>query len=112
MKRYFGPLAVIVGVTLLLPWAAVTCVPGDAGMAACFVLFFAVNPLLALGMGVLAGRRREWWWPPVAAAMFLLGTRLLFAPGEGFPAYAGAYLALGLAAMAVTRLVWTSKKER
>ena len=106
MKRYVLPAAAIALVALLLPWLAVTFVPGDAGMAACFILFFAVNPLLTVCMGVLAGKRREGWWTVAVAAAFLLGAWLLFSPGEtAFLLYAGAYLALGLAAMAVTRLV-------
>ena len=106
MKRNVWPIAVILLVTLLLPWLAVTLVPGDAGMAACFILFFAVTPRLAGGMGVLAGWRRQWWWPVCVAAAFLLGAWLWLAPGEtAFLLYAGVYLTLGLAAMAVTRLV-------
>ena len=105
MKRCMRPAAIIVVVTLL-PWLAVTFVPGDAGLAACFMLFFGVNPLLAACMGVLAGWRRQWWWPVSVAAAFLLGAWLVFAPGEtAFLLYAGVYLTLGLAAMAVTRLV-------
>ena len=38
-------LAVSAAVMLALPWIAVTFVKGDAGMAVCFLLFFAVNPL-------------------------------------------------------------------
>ena len=32
-------------VILALPWLAVTLVKGDAGMAVCFLLFFAINGL-------------------------------------------------------------------
>ena len=35
-------------VALLLPWLAVTLVRGDGGMAVCFLLFFAVNPVTAI----------------------------------------------------------------
>ena len=36
-------LAVSAVVMLALPWLAVTLVKGDAGMAVCFLLFFALN---------------------------------------------------------------------
>ena len=39
-------------VALLLPWLAVTLVRGDGGMAVCFLLFFAVNPVTAILLGV------------------------------------------------------------
>ena len=64
-------------------------------MAASFILFYAVNPLLALGMGVLAENRRQWLWPVIAAVVFLLGARLIFSPREtAFLPHAGVYLAL------------------
>ena len=44
--------------------------------------------------------------PVAVAAAFMAGVWLVFSPGEmAFLLYAGAYLALGLAAMALTRLV-------
>lgn len=110
MKRWLWQWIVIAAATLLLPWLAVTFAPGDAGMAACFLLFFGVNPLLALAMGVIAGRQKAWWQPVAAAGMFLLGAWLNFEMGEtAFLLYAGAYLAIGLAAMGLTRII---SKER
>ena len=38
-------LAVSAVVMLAFPWLTVIFVKGDAGMAVCFLLFFAVNPL-------------------------------------------------------------------
>ena len=110
MKRHVLPAAAILLITLLLPWLVVTFVPGDTGMAACLLLFFSVNPLLAIGVGIAA---RQWWWPVIVAGMFLVGAWLLFAPGEtAFLLYAGIYLALGWAAMAMKRLIRKSSKER
>ena len=110
MKKQRWVFLCIAAVTLLLPWLAVTFVSGDAGMAACLLLFFAVNPLLAIGVGIAA---RQWWWPVIDAGMFLVGAWLLFAPGEtAFLLYAGVYLALGWAAMAMKRLIRKSSKER
>ena len=37
-------LAVSAVIMFALPWLAVTFVKGDAGMAVCFMLFYAVNP--------------------------------------------------------------------
>lgn len=106
MKRYGIPAAALLAVMLGLPWLAVTFLRGDAGMAACFALFFAVDPLLAVIFGVLAGLRREWWWPAAMAAAFVLGAWLVFAPGEmAFLLYAGFYLVIGVVVMALTALL-------
>ena len=35
-------------IMLVLPWLAVFFVKGDAGMAVCFILFFAVNPIYSV----------------------------------------------------------------
>ena len=43
-------------VMLLLPWLAVTFIKGDGGMAVCFILFFAVNPIYSVTAGVFAGK--------------------------------------------------------
>lgn len=106
MRRYVIPAAVILIVMLLLPWLTVTFVQGMNGMAVCLILFYAVNPALAAGMGVWSGWRRQWYWPAAVAGTFLMGVWLLFAPGEtAFLLYAGVYLVIGLAAMGVTCLI-------
>ena len=106
-NRFFWPL-LCAFVMLVLPWAAVTFVKGPDGMAVCFLLFFAVDPLCALAAGWSAGRdlRRLWPRPLLCAVLFLAGTWLLFDPGEpAFLRYALAYLVLGLAAALVSRLL-------
>ncbi len=89
-------------VMLALPWLAVTFVKGDAGMAVCFLLFFAVNPVYSVITGVFAGKdvKHLWSLPIVSAVMFLTGTWIFFDMGEtAFILYAVVYLALGIAAM-------------
>ena len=83
-KKYIMWLILSIVVMILLPWAAVTFVQGDARMAACFLLFFAVNPLYSVVIGILAGRNlKEMWSLPVISAV-LPGKlcELLNSPGE------------------------------
>ncbi len=99
-------------VMLGLPWLAVTFAPGDAGMAACFLLFFAVNPVYSVVAGVFSGRtaKRLWFQPIVTSLLFLVGSWLLFDPGEtAFLLYAALYLLLGLAAMGITAFIVARK---
>ena len=93
-------------VMLAFPWLAVTFVNGDAGMAVCFLLFFAVNPLYSVLIGALAGKdfRRLWSLPVISSALFLIGTWIFFDMGEtAFILYAAVYLALGIAAMLIKK---------
>jgi hypothetical protein len=95
-------------VMLALPWIAVTFVKGDAGMAACFVLFFALNPLYSVILGVFAGKdvKHLWSLPIVSAALFLIGTWIFFDMGEmAFVLYAVVYLVLGIVSMLISMII-------
>ena len=95
-------------VMLALPWLAVTLVKGDKGMAACFLLFFAVNPVYAVCAGAYAGRniKSAWTLPIITSGLFLAGTWIFFDWGEpAFWQYALAYLLLGIAAMLISMCI-------
>ena len=76
-KRTIIPLLIAALVALLLPWLAVTFAKGDNGMAVIFLLFFAVNPITAVLLGVFSGGnvRMAWFQPLLFAALFLLDIR-------------------------------------
>ncbi len=95
-------------VMLAFPWIAVTFVKGDTGMAICFLLFFAVNPLYSVIIGAFAGKdvKHLWSLPVISAVLFLIGTWIFFDMGEtAFILYAAVYLALGIAAMLISMLI-------
>ena len=99
-------LAASAVVMLAFPWLAVTFVKGDVGMAVCFLLFFAVNPLYSVLIGAFAGKDlwHLWSLPVISAALFLIGTWMFFDMGEtAFILYAAVYLALGIAAMLIKK---------
>ncbi|MBE6961742.1 MAG: hypothetical protein E7445_04725 [Ruminococcaceae bacterium] len=89
------------------PWLAVTFA-GSAGMAVCFILFFAVNPLFAAVCGAFAGKdvRQLWILPVITAGLFLAGAWLFFDMGEpAFLLYGGCYFAIGILAMLIRSFV-------
>ena len=89
------------------PWLAVTFA-GSAGMAICFILFFAVNPLYAALSGVFAGKniKQLWSLPIITAGLFLAGAWLFFEMGESaFLLYCGCYLIIGVVAMQISSFV-------
>ena len=61
-------------IMMLFPWIAVTFIKGDGGMAACFTLFFAVNPIYSVVIGAFAGKNSKqlWYLPIISAILFLL----------------------------------------
>ena len=91
-----------------VPWLAVTFIKGDGGMAVCFILFFAVNPIYAICSGAYAGKDIKIFWslPIITALFFLLGTWLFFSIGEkAFILYAFGYLLLGIVAELISMFV-------
>lgn len=108
MKKHLWALGIILAVMLGCPWAAVTFAPADAGMAICFLLFFGLNPLCSLYVGIWSGMavKQRWFLPFFNAAAFLLSASILFDWREPvFRGYAIAYLAVALLAMVVTIFV-------
>ena len=103
MKRKFLYwTAVSIIVMLILPYFAANFVKGDAAMAVCFLLFYAVNPIYSVVLGMLAGKaiKQLWSLPIISAILFLLGAWMFFDPGEAvFIMFAGIYLIIGVAVM-------------
>ena len=110
-KDFILWLAISAVVILALPWLAVTFVKGDAGMAVCLLLFFAINPIYFVAIGVFAGKdvKHLWSLPVTFAVLFLIGTWIFFDMGEmAFVLYAVVYLALGIVTMLISMI--TRKK--
>lgn len=103
--KFSGWLTGSAAIMLLLPWAAVTFVKSNAGMAVTLLLFFVINPIYAVVAGAYAGRtiKELWGVPFIAAILFLVGAWIFFDMGEGaFVIYAGVYLVIGLVSMFVS----------
>lgn len=97
-----------------IPWIAVTFA-GDAGMAICFLLFFAINPLYSCYSGIYAGKniRSYWGIPLIVSGLFLAGTWIFFDMGEpAFLLYSGGYLVIGMTAMLIRHCLGRCKGDR
>ena len=111
MKKSLKWTALSVLVMVALPWLAVTFVKSDAGMAVCFLLFFAVDPIFSVIVGAHAGNdaKARWFWPLLPAGFFLVGTWMFFDPGgSAFLLYAFLYLLLSAAAMLIS--AWRQRR--
>ena len=111
MRKVCDPMKKLISWTILTallmvgcPFLAVTFA-GSAGMAVCFLLFFAVNPIYSIFCGAFAGRdiKTLLSLPILNALLFLAGVWLFFEPGEpAFLLYACCYLAIGITAMLIS----------
>ena len=96
------------------PFLVLTAFSGMDAMGACFILFFAVNPLFSAVCGVFSGMRirRLWPLPAITAVLFLAGAWLFFEPGEtAFLIYALGYLLIGAVAMFIAALAVYFRKH-
>ena len=108
MKKIISWTIVSAVIMLVLPWLSVTFIKGDGAMAACFILFFCINPIYAICAGAYAGIDIKIFWilPIITALFFLAGTWLFFDMGEtAFILYALIYLLLGMAAMLISMFI-------
>ena len=106
--------AVTVTLFILLPWLIVTLIHSDAAMAACILLFYAIDPVYAIAAGMFAGKdpRHLWFLPFLIPALFVAGTWLCFDPGEtAFVTYALMYLLLGGTTMFVFLIMTNGRRK-
>ena len=111
MRKVINWIIFVLILMIGCPWLAVTFA-GTAGMAVCFLLFYAINPLFSIACGVFAGKniKKLWGFPIFNAGMFLVGTWMFFEMGEpAFLLYCGVYLIIGICSMLVT--AWLNKKK-
>lgn len=114
MKKNIAALILIAVVMFLLPGATVVFAPHDAGMAICFVLFFGLNSLFSLYVGIYSGLnvKGRWCLPVINAAAFLLGVWTVFDWGNpDFYGFAIAYLVIAVLAMVTTIVVVRNIKK-
>lgn len=108
MKRILFRFLLIAIVMVLAPLLTVTFA-GSAGMLLCLILFFVLNPIFSVFIGIWSGKnvKKAWYMPLVNAAIFLISAWLLFDMGElAFVWYALFYLVLGYVVMGVTAFVY------
>ena len=88
---------------------------GPNGMALCFIMFFAVNPIFFVIEGLSCGRKiKKFWFVPLDSALiYLLSMWIIFDFGEtAFVMYSGVYLAIGIAGMLIMSAINHRKNER
>ena len=101
-------IALCVAFMLVLPWVALKFGEGLATTGLWFFAFFALNPMLAVSIGVISGTdaRKLWYIPLVVAALFPPLFSLAIADMVwDLYVYSAIYLPLGVISMVVTHLL-------
>lgn len=95
-------------VMFILPLLTILFVRSDAGMAVCFILFFGVNPIHSVFVGINSGKNinKLWIIPLLSSIIFLISSWILFEFKEiAFVIYSVIYLLLGLFSMFISYIV-------
>ena len=88
---------------------------GPNGMALCFIMFFALNPIFFVIEGLLCGKeiKKLWFMPLDSALIYLLSMWIIFDLGEiAFAMYSGIYLIIGIIAMLIASAINRRKNKR
>lgn len=116
-KKILIAVSTIILVMLAFPVLAVNFAPDDAGLAFAFLLFFVINPLTVLALGIMAGTdlRKLWWIPLAASAAFpLFFSVAVWQPVMELYIYSAIYLPIGVLAMLGTHygIKYLKKKKK
>ena len=102
-------------VMFLIPYLLTVFLSAGAGMMIYFVIFFYLNPIHSVLLGVSCGKRikKMYYLPLVSAIMFVLGAWVFIDAYEtAFLMYAGVYLALSVVSMLLSFIVYSIKKKK
>lgn len=118
MKTFYRVLRVLfvcAVVQVVIPWSVSLAVSAEASIGVLYILFFMLEPLFALIMGLYAGRqiRLRWFTALAVPVMFLLGIAAVFGAGVvEFLVYSVTYLLLTLAGMLASYLFTAWREAR
>lgn len=99
---------------LLLPFLVMIFVKDGAGTVVwCMLLFFVVNPIAAVLMGILSGLnvRRCWFQPLLLAVLYLVGAWCFISSSTAFLKYGIIYLVIGYFVTFITGVVVTNNRK-
>ena len=107
MKKLF-PALILPLLLIFLPSLLTRLFAGTAGMAICFILFLAVNPVYFALLGIFCSRsvKTRWYLPPVSALIYVLTMCVVFTFTEtAWYYYAAIYLFISLAVGAASAII-------
>ncbi len=82
VKRLIKIIGIIVVTMLIIPIVAINTVKADAGMLVALMLFFVLNPIVSVAVGIFASRDIKFFWfaPILFAVLFWVFSCFAYEP--------------------------------
>lgn len=113
MKKILIGLGIVLAVFLILPILVMLFCPAHEAMGLYMLLFFAINPLASVIVGVISGFnvKNMWWLPLVLALVFPLfhALALWISPVWELYIYSAVYAAVGYISMLISHILKRKK---
>ena len=79
-RKLLSWIGITLAVMFILPFAVAKLASECSGMALCMMLFFVIDPIYSIILGIVAGRNIKALWnlPLISPVAFLAGTWLFF----------------------------------
>jgi len=111
MKRFVIIMAFIITAMLIIPLLTVNTIKAEAGMLVALVLFFGLNPIVSVCVGILSGQSIKYFWytPILTATLFWVFSSFTYQ--TAFPVvYSAVYFVICLISMLITCIIKKTKK--
>ncbi len=106
IKRLITIIGIMVVTMLIIPVITINTVKADAGMLIALMLFFILNPIVSVAVGILASRDIKFFWfaPILLAVLFWVFSCFAYEPA--FPiVYSVIYFVISSISMLIATLV-------
>lgn len=107
-KKIILTITLVLLIMLILPYIILTFLESYVALGCILILFFGINPIVAIMLGILAGTEiRELWCIPLAIAVVFPMLYWIVIQGIVWDlyVYSVGYLVLGSISMIITALV-------
>lgn len=113
MKTIISSIVTMILVLFLPLFLAVQFASASAGMAVCLLLFYVVNPVFSVVLGIYSGLniKKLCYMPSFFSFLYILSVYIVLdTKDSAFLFYAGAYFLFGTTAMLFTFLIKHKEK--
>ena len=113
MKKLLVIISIII-VMLLFPLCAIMFVSPDASLIAILLMFYIINPMFSIVIGIVSGLeiKRMWWSSLLLPASFIASGYLILKTGHDCLIYSLVYFILHFISMLITSILKYNKDRK